>query len=113
MSPVLTGSHRARWTNAGPLKSPDGEAVLAEPAHPDRSALDPQEGSRCAALPRFGLAIGHGAGSLTQRSSEDARTGVQKRAAGPLLRLARDGQGSKRGGAQRGAGHQCGRWTWD
>ena len=44
----------------------DGEAIAAERPHLDWRTLDPQEGSRCAALPWLGLAIGHGIASLSR-----------------------------------------------
>jgi hypothetical protein len=48
----------------------DGEAILAERPHLDRGAFDPQERSRCTALLRFGLAIGHGASRRSRRRLE-------------------------------------------
>jgi len=53
---------------AGGPQTADGEAILAERPHLDLGAFDPQEGPRSSALPKLGLAIGHGqSGYLASR----------------------------------------------
>ena len=57
------------------IASPSGaprerEAVLPERPHLDRRALDPKEGSGCAALLRLRIAIGHGTGTLVRQPAE-------------------------------------------